>query len=51
MSASSTEAAVAKNELESLFGLDPGSATGSPTDADSARAAFDALFDDKPKDL
>ena len=28
MSASSTEAAVAKNELESLFGLDPGSATG-----------------------
>ena len=45
-----SEAAAAKNELESLFGLDPGSAIGSPTDADSARAAFDALFEDKSKD-
>jgi hypothetical protein len=43
------ESAAAKGDLESLFGMELGSSGDGPTDAASARTAFDALFDDGSK--
>lgn len=34
----------ARSELESLFGMAPGSAPATPTDAEAARAALEKLF-------
>jgi hypothetical protein len=39
----------ARSELASLFGMAPGSTPGSPTDADGARAALEALFGGREK--
>ena len=40
--------AAGMSELESVFGLEQNSVSTSPTDADAAKRAFDAMFDDPP---
>jgi hypothetical protein len=37
-----------RDQLQSLFGMEAGEGSGSPTNEDAARSALDALFAEKP---